>query len=98
MGCNRKLFMPSRSSHPFWTFWKKKLLCQRKQSGLWSAHLPKVYVIVAQKLGALSVDRVDDITVEEVSRDKARKDFRNLFRVIAAPLQRREKLVLVETM
>lgn len=61
-----------------------------------STHLPKFNMIVAQQLRALSVDRVDDVTVEKVSRYKTCKNFRNLFRIITTLRQPRQKLVLMK--
>lgn len=54
-------------------------------------------MIIAQKLGALSIDCINDVTVEEVAGCEAREDFRNLFWIIAASLQRWKELVLVKT-
>lgn len=59
-------------------------------------YLPKIRMIIAQQFGTLSVDCVNDVTVEKVSRYEAFENFRDLFRVIAAAKQIRKKLVLVE--
>lgn len=62
------------------------------------SYLPKraADVRVAQLFGSLPVDCVDNVTVEKVSRNKVRKNFGDLFGVVIAAHQRRQKLVLVE--
>lgn len=61
-----------------------------------STHLPKVDMVIAQQLRALSVYGVNYVTVEKVSRYKTCKDFRNQFRIITALREPRQKLVLMK--
>lgn len=61
-----------------------------------SVYLPKLSVVIAQKLRSFTIDCVDNVTVEKVSRYEAREDFRYLNGVIAARSQTRQELVLVK--
>lgn len=62
------------------------------------SYLPKraTDVGVAQLLGSLPVDCVDNVTVEKVSRNKVRKNLGDLFGVVVAANQRWQELMLVE--
>lgn len=59
-------------------------------------HLPKIDVIIAQQLGSLAVDGVDNVTIEKVACNKARKNFSDLLWIVETIVQSRQKLVSMQ--